>query len=76
MHAAEDFDAKRLGEHFDPFHDPFLADQFPFFAEAQAATEDLSARLPQLRLAPGQTFRFPPNTSFRGTLSLLVERDV
>jgi cytochrome P450 len=31
-------DAKRLGEHFDPFHDPYLADPYPFFAEAQAAT--------------------------------------
>jgi cytochrome P450 len=37
MHATESFDAKRLGEHFDPFHDPYLADPYPFFAEAQAA---------------------------------------
>jgi hypothetical protein len=35
----------------------------------------LSARLPSLRLVPGQTLRFQPNTSFRGPLSLLVEWD-
>jgi hypothetical protein len=23
---------------FDPFHDPYLADPYPFFAEARAAT--------------------------------------
>jgi cytochrome P450 len=38
MHATESFDAKRLGDLFDPFHDPYLADPYPFFAEAQAAT--------------------------------------
>jgi cytochrome P450 len=38
MHATESFDAQRLGEHLDPFHDPYLADPYPFFAEAQAAT--------------------------------------
>jgi hypothetical protein len=25
-------------ERFDPFHDPYLADPYPFFAEARAAT--------------------------------------
>jgi hypothetical protein len=35
---AESPDTKRLGERFDPFHDPYLADPYPFFAEAQAAT--------------------------------------
>jgi cytochrome P450 len=44
--------------------------------EARVVLEELSARLPQLRLMPGQTFRFQPNTSFRGPLSLLVEWDV
>jgi cytochrome P450 len=44
--------------------------------EARVVLEELSARLPQLRLVPGQTFRFQPNTSFRGPLSLLVEWDV
>jgi cytochrome P450 len=28
----------REGERFDPFHDPYLADPYPFFAEARAAT--------------------------------------
>jgi cytochrome P450 len=37
--------------------------------------EELSARLPSLRLVPGQTLRFQPNTTFRGPLSLLVEWD-
>jgi cytochrome P450 len=44
--------------------------------EARVVLEELSARLPQLRLVPGQTLRFQPNTSFRGPLSLLVEWDV
>jgi cytochrome P450 len=35
--------------------------------------EELSARLGSLRLVPGQTPRFQPNTTFRGPLSLLVE---
>jgi cytochrome P450 len=43
--------------------------------EARVALEELSARLPSLRLVPGQTLRFQPNTSFRGPLSLLVEWD-
>jgi hypothetical protein len=29
---------KHLGERFDPFHNPYLADPYPFFAEAQTAT--------------------------------------
>src|SRR5258708_9504523 len=28
----------REGERFDPFHDPYLADPYPFFAEARAVT--------------------------------------
>jgi cytochrome P450 len=44
--------------------------------EARVVLEEVSARLPQLRLVPGQTLRFQPNTSFRGPLSLLVEWDV
>jgi cytochrome P450 len=38
MSATESPNAKRLGERFDPFHDPYLADPYPFFTEAQAAT--------------------------------------
>jgi cytochrome P450 len=44
--------------------------------EARVVLEELSARLPQLRLEPAQTLRFQPNTSFRGPLSLLVEWDI
>jgi cytochrome P450 len=43
--------------------------------EARVVLEELSARLPSLRLVSGQTLRFQPNTSFRGPLSLLVEWD-
>jgi cytochrome P450 len=43
--------------------------------EARVVLEELSARLPSLRLVPGQTLRFQPNTTFRGPLSLLVEWD-
>jgi cytochrome P450 len=43
--------------------------------EARVVLEELSARLPGLRLVPGQTLRFQPNTTFRGPLSLLVEWD-
>ena len=31
-------DAQHFAERFDPFHDPYLADPYPFFAEARAAT--------------------------------------
>jgi hypothetical protein len=31
-------DAQRFAERFDPFHNPYLADPYPFFAEARAAT--------------------------------------
>ena len=41
--------------------------------EARIVLEELSARLPSLRLIPGQTLRFQLNTTFRGPLSLLVE---
>jgi len=44
--------------------------------EARVVVEELSARLPSLRLVPGQTLRFQPNTTFRGPLALLVEWDI
>jgi cytochrome P450 len=31
-------EARRLAAHFDPFHEPYLADPYPFFPEARAAT--------------------------------------
>jgi hypothetical protein len=37
--------------------------------------EELAARLPGLRLVPGQAVWFRPNTTFRGPLALLVEWD-
>lgn len=43
--------------------------------EARVVIEELCRRLPGLRLAPGQRFRYPPNTSFRGPLELMVEWD-
>jgi cytochrome P450 len=43
--------------------------------EVRVVVEELSARLPSLRLVPGQSLRFQPNTTFRGPLSLLVEWD-
>jgi cytochrome P450 len=43
--------------------------------EARVVLEELSARLPSLRLVPGQTLRFQPNVSGRGPLSLLVVWD-
>jgi cytochrome P450 len=43
--------------------------------EARVVLEELSRRLPSLRLVPGQTLRFQPNVSARGPLSLLVEWD-
>jgi cytochrome P450 len=44
--------------------------------EARVVLQELSARLPSLRLVAGQTLRFQPNTTFRGPLSLLVEWDM
>ena len=43
--------------------------------EARVVLEELSEGLPSLRLVPGQTPRFQPNTTFRGPLALLVEWD-
>jgi cytochrome P450 len=43
--------------------------------EARVVLAELSARLPSLRLVPGQSPRFRPNTTFRGPLALLVEWD-
>jgi cytochrome P450 len=43
--------------------------------KARVVVEELSARLPSLRLVPGETLRFQPNITFRGPLALLVEWD-
>ena len=43
--------------------------------EARLALELLSQRLPSLRLAPGQTFHYFPNITFRGPDALVLEWD-
>jgi cytochrome P450 len=44
--------------------------------EARIVLEELTRSLPGLRLVPGQTFAFSPNTSFRGPEHVWVEWDV
>jgi cytochrome P450 len=41
--------------------------------ELKVILEELTRRLPSLRLTPGQAWAFPPNTSFRGPAQLWVE---
>jgi len=41
--------------------------------ELKVILEELTRRLPSLRLMPDQPWRFPPNTSFRGPANLWVE---
>jgi hypothetical protein len=41
--------------------------------QGRVVLEEVSARLPDLRLVPGVTLEFAPNVSFRGPLSLPVE---
>ena len=41
--------------------------------ELKVILEELTRRLPSLRLVPEQTLEFPPNTSFRGPARLWVE---
>lgn len=41
--------------------------------QARVVLEEVSARLPSLRLVPGAELRFAPNVSFRGPLSLPAE---
>ena len=43
--------------------------------EIQTVLEELTSRLPGLRLSDGQTFSYRRNTTFRGPVSLLVEWD-
>jgi cytochrome P450 len=44
--------------------------------EGRVVLEELTARLPHARLSEGQTFTFPPNTTFRCPTSVRVEWDV
>jgi cytochrome P450 len=41
--------------------------------ELKVILEEMTRRMPSLRLVPGQTWSFPPNTSFRGPGELWVE---
>lgn len=41
--------------------------------EAKVVLEELTQRIPNLRLKPGQLFEFAPNTSFRAPVALHVE---
>jgi cytochrome P450 len=41
--------------------------------EARVVLEELTARLPDIRLCEGQSFAFAPNTTFRGPTSVWVE---
>jgi hypothetical protein len=41
--------------------------------ETRVVFEELTRRLPSLRIVAGQEYRFHPNISFRGPRSLLVE---
>jgi cytochrome P450 len=43
--------------------------------EMQIFLEELTCRLPHMRLVPDQSFSYSPNTSFRGPERLLVEWD-
>ena len=43
--------------------------------EARVVFEELTRRLPSLRLVPDQQLTFPPNIAFRGPISLQVEWD-
>jgi hypothetical protein len=41
--------------------------------ELKVILEELTRRMPALRLVPGQAWNYPPNTSFRGPAQLWVE---
>jgi cytochrome P450 len=43
--------------------------------QLQIVIEELTARVPTLRLAPNQTIDYASNTSFRAPQSILVEWD-
>ena len=44
--------------------------------ELKVILEEMTRRLPSLRLVPGQTWAYPPNTSFRGPAQLWAEWSV
>src|SRR5262249_52972455 len=69
-------DARRFAERFDPFHDPYLADPYPFFAAARAATPvfhspDLGYWVVTRYVDIEQIFRTPKLFSATNTLAPL-----
>lgn len=63
-------------DHLSFGHGPHLCLGAPLSRlEARVVLEELSSRLPSLRIVPDQTFCFLPNFSFRGPRSLLAEWD-
>ncbi len=71
-----DIHRQNAKEHLSFGHGPHFCVGAPLGRlEARVVLEEISARLPSLRLVPGQTLRYLPNVSFRGPLSLLVEWD-
>jgi cytochrome P450 len=70
------FDIRRAnaGEHLSFGYGPHYCLGAPLARlEARVVLEELTARLPSLRLGPGQTFSFMPIVGFRGPRSLHVE---
>jgi cytochrome P450 len=74
----ERFDIRRRNakDHLAFGHGPHVCLGAPLARlEARVVIEELSARLPGLRLVAGQKMSYLPNTSFRGPRSLAVEWD-
>jgi hypothetical protein len=66
---ARKYEKQPVGERFDPFHDPYLADPYPFLAKARTVTPafyspDLGYRgrhpLPRCRADPSDGGSTPP----------------
>lgn len=71
-----DIHRQNAKEHLSFGHGPHFCVGAPLGRlEARVVLEEISTRLPSLRVVPGQTLHYLPNVSFRGPLSLLVEWD-
>lgn len=72
------FDIRRANahQHLSFGHGPHVCMGAPLARlEARIVLEEVSARLPSLRVVAGQSLEFIPNIGFRGPTSLLVEWD-